>query len=990
MSPWCLTILVLAASPSLLLAQGGGRPPTGPPRPVARDTGALVPRRDMLPNGARPDSTTSDSAAAPQQLVQWAQPDSVMAALLAKQGYTITRYQGATVVFDANGRTLKVDGEGAVQHEQTLLVADSIRYNDAAKRVRAMSVPGDSVILRDPDQGTSDIRADSLTYDIGTKHGTGTNIRTSSAQGGQQWYVTGGHVGFTADSTTNGHPVSYGMGASITSDSMPEPDYHFQVKEFKMISKSLMVARPAVLYIQDIPVFWLPFVFQDMRSGRHSGILPPRFGLSDIIRTGSGYRRTIENVGYYFALNDYMDAQFSLDWRSSNGAETNQFGVSDPGWLRYNAQWHYRWLNRFLSGGVQASYTDLSDGSTDFALSWQHSQQFSQRSQLSASVNYESNTTVRQQQAFNVAQALATIYSSLNFQQQLGPLSLSIGGNRRQFSGRSEVDETLPTLTVTSKPINLASWLVWSPNLSVSNTEQLHLDQLGSQFGFRYQRNALGALDSTKVEQNTRTTTLSFDTPLRIGNFQWQNSFRVSDNLVNFPQLFHLQNVRDTSIHIDRVYAQSYLTTVDWTTGINLPSISQGKWNLTPSVQIVNVDPGGYWVRSQLTGGKFVHQQKRLQYGLSISPTFFGLFPGFGPFSRIRHSITPSLSFTYSPAASVSDEYLAALGKTRATYLGALAQEQLTLHLNQTIEAKVRGASDTAQGGAKKIKLLSIDVSPLTYDFERARATHGSGFATSNFSYSLRSDLLPGFDLTVGYSLFQGDPLSDTAQFKPFRQTISAQFSIGRNQNPFATLTRLFGGAVTPDSLTATEPLGASNPLMQQPNIAGGAASQTPIGVTPNAGWQATFNFSSSRQRPIVGGEQVVVDPEQLCRAQYVDPILIDRCIQQQQGQEQQNAGIPTTVGGAPIIRFPARSTLRANLTFNLTPRWAMQWGTGYDFEANKFSDHYVTLQREFRSWRATFAFTSAPNGNFAFNFFIALKAEPDLKFNYDRRTYRP
>ena len=28
--------------------------------------------------------------------------------------------------------------------------------------------------------------------------------------------------------------------------------------------------------------------------------------------------------------------------------------------------------------------------------------------------------------------------------------------------------------------------------------------------------------------------------------------------------------------------------------------------------------------------------------------------------------------------------------------------------------------------------------------------------------------------------------------------------------------------------------------------------------------------------------------------------------------------------------------------------------------------------------------------GNFAFNFFIALKAAPDLKFDYNRRTYRP
>ena len=37
----------------------------------------------------------------------------------------------------------------------------------------------------------------------------------------------------------------------------------------------------------------------------------------------------------------------------------------------------------------------------------------------------------------------------------------------------------------------------------------------------------------------------------------------------------------------------------------------------------------------------------------------------------------------------------------------------------------------------------------------------------------------------------------------------------------------------------------------------------------------------------------------------------------------------------------------------------------------------------------AIFAFTRGPNGNFAFNFFIALNAQPDLKFNFDRQTYR-
>ena len=74
---------------------------------------------------------------------------------------------------------------------------------------------------------------------------------------------------------------------------------------------------------------------------------------------------------------------------------------------------------------------------------------------------------------------------------------------------------------------------------------------------------------------------------------------------------------------------------------------------------------------------------------------------------------------------------------------------------------------------------------------------------------------------------------------------------------------------------------------------------------------------------------------------------------------------------------------------FRVTPKWSATWGTMYNFEEKEFASHSVTLQRELHDWRSIFGFTRAPNGNFAFSFFIALNAQPDLKFNFDRQTYR-
>ena len=74
---------------------------------------------------------------------------------------------------------------------------------------------------------------------------------------------------------------------------------------------------------------------------------------------------------------------------------------------------------------------------------------------------------------------------------------------------------------------------------------------------------------------------------------------------------------------------------------------------------------------------------------------------------------------------------------------------------------------------------------------------------------------------------------------------------------------------------------------------------------------------------------------------------------------------------------------------FGITPNWSASWNTSYDFVRHEFAEHMVTLQRDLHDWRAVFSFTRSPNGNFAFSFFVALKAEPDLKFDYNKATIR-
>jgi len=911
-----------------------------------------------------------------------------MDALMKRTGYSATKYQGDVVVFNAKTRTLSLKGDkAAVNRDQTVLVGDSITYNDSTK---IMIARGDTVILRDPERQTADVIArGEMAYNVEQHRGIVTNISTS-IESGQTWFVSGKQAAFVSDSSRGGETAFYARNASITSCDDSIPDYHFQAKEVKMISKNIMVARPAVLYIGEVPVMWLPFIFQDMRSGRRSGVLTPRFGVSELFRNSPTYRRHAENLGYYFAISDYMDAQLALDWRS--GARATD---GDPGWVRLNGEWQYRWLDRFLSGRLSLFRHAQRDGSSNTGVSWAHQQSFSQNTSFSANVNYVTNTSIQRTTTFNPSQVLATISSSANYQTKIGPAAIALGGTRTQYPGRSEVAQSFPNFGITVPTLQITPWLEWQPGFNFQTDQRLNIDQTG-EFTYRYLVNADGTKDSVRLKRNTRNTNSSFSTPLKIGGFSWSNSFSLNDQEENAPATINVVDANDSSIHHSRVFAKTFSTQLDWQTSITLPSFLQGSAKISPSVNFQNVDGGhAFWLRSEQNGGQFVHQGKRAVFGLSATPTLFALFPGFGPITRFRHSITPVISFSYAPAGNISSEFLRALNKSRQGYLGSIAQNNVSLSLSHVLEAKLRSTDTSSTAEPKKIKILSMNLTPLTYNFQRARQTHRSGFETDHISSDITTDLLPGFRGSVNYSLYQGDIQSDSARFKPFREHIGASFTVNSQSGIFGVLTRVFGRAV-PQQNPQVERVEKSpddalaNRVASMP-VAGITSRNRQYNVPETEGWQATLTYSSDRQRPPTGnGNLIYEDPTLQCAPFLANPIIYEQCRQAALISAGGGTGITPTTSGRTFIVTQPRENLQSQMSFHLTPKWSGSWGTNYDFQAKKFGSHQVSLQRELHDWRAIFAFTQASNGNFAFNFFIALNAEPDLKFNYDKQTYRP
>ena len=197
------------------------------------------------------------------------------------------------LVEGGDSQTIFLRGEAFVDREGTKVEADSIKYREASCRLDAVGDP------RLFDQGTV-LVGEAMRYDTCVKRGTVSQALTDFKQGGATWYIRGD---LAVDS---GSTRLYGAHSEIASDDHPVPDYHLTTGEVKWLSKNVMVARPAVLYVRDVPILWLPFIFQDIRKGRRSGILGPEFiPIAEAVKHASNYeswsRFCLENVDVLLA-----------------------------------------------------------------------------------------------------------------------------------------------------------------------------------------------------------------------------------------------------------------------------------------------------------------------------------------------------------------------------------------------------------------------------------------------------------------------------------------------------------------------------------------------------------------------------------------------------------------------------------------------------------------------------------------------------------------
>ena len=917
--------------------------------------------------------------------------DSVAAVLLALPGFSVTTYEAELASFDAISRRFLLErGEGSsgvrlTRGDINVQADTTIEYDEGQSLVSARGNPSLTNSQGEP------LEADALVYHVGDAYGSARGASTEYREGGTTWAVQGDMPFATADSLflTAGH---------FTSCELDKPHYHFAMGDMKIVNESVLVGRDVRLYFEDVPVMRLPFIVQSLAEGRQSGILTPRFSVNDVIRGSSGYKRRISNLGFYWAINDYLDATTAVDWFSDNF-------VSLSGSAQYNL------AKKFLSGSLTARRYWGVDGSTKLAFDTRHDWEVDERTQIRMAGSFASDTDFVRQNSFDPTEVTQSIDSQGGVSRRFDWGSLALSANRRQYLSDDRTEWTLPTanlslstITLFPAPANRAGLfnnMTWSGSASFSRaTTSRPQPEI---FDIR-------SASNDRLNAGIRHS-------LSLGNLSIRQNVDLNEELtLDVPEAYLLLgDSADTNELVVGVPARSIAdATLSWTTGIDFQQQLVGSTTITPSVRF-----SGNLQRSDTStlAQSFVAAPVRTSFGANLKTDIYGFGPGFGEFEMIRHKFSPSFEYEWSPGAQPS--------QLQRDVFGARALQPknvISLTVNQTWEAKPRevesdvdvglaeedttGATDEVKGvpgpddpaagdtavseermeppvqeaepvsdaltagadsdGPRRIQrttpvnLLSLRTSVVRYDFVVADSQGAflDGFETTRLNNQISSDFLRGLTVSVEHDLFEDLPTG--RRFAPHLSQMNFGFGMGSGSSLFRWLTRALGGgdgtsaddepatlspfddATTNDEssiIPQTAPRGFATENRAGGQNIGGAGG----GRAAGGGWRVQLSYSL--QRPRAGGED--------------------------------GGGFGRNTG----------QMVSSDFTMKPTDMWDLSWRTSYDVSRNAFNDHIIRLTRDLHRWQAHFDFLKTATGNWSFRFEVALLDNRDLKFDYEQRN---
>ena len=690
-----------------------------------------------------------------------------------------------SMVYDIKNRKITMFDSCVINYGNVHLESGKAELNMDDKTVVAKGIDDTTKnIVQHPVfvDGEQTYKSKLIKYNFETKQGYVTDVITQQGES----YLHGEKI-----KMLNNNVINLRNGAFTTCEH-DDPHFRFRFTKGKMIPDDKIVTGLTYLEIAHIPLpLGVPFgIFplNNSHSGK-SGIIVPTYGNS----AERGY--FLENGGYYWYINDYITLKLLGDiYTRGSWAVKPSFTYRKR--YKYNGAFSFSYAQN--KSGIKRSTHYVSRN--DFKVSWQHRQdpKANPNHSFSANVNFVTSQYNKHNPSVVNDYLSNTFNSSIAYQTSFFNhkvnFSLNAGHTQNTIDGR---------MTFTFPDFALSTTKIYPFKRKVQVGKQRWYEKIYLSYAMNG-KNELSSIDSLLFEGNV------FD--------KMRNGIRHTLPVGFNTKIFNVIQWNINANYTSRWYFKYFEYALEHDTTFRDTLVAK------------------------LVGQQHYGFKAARDFGVntSLNTTLYGMLQMRKFFIRaVRHVVTPSLSFNYTPDFGTS------FWNYYKTYRNASGEEikysifrsddysplygyppdgesgNLSLSIDNSLEIKVRNKKDTITG-TKKIKLIESLRLSMSYDVAK------DSLNLSNLNISGRTKIIDGLQLEYSTSLCPYKTGADgrlidefvwkteKRLFAPPSQSWRIGFSYNLNENTFTkkkktTQTPDGEHAVAGDAVPLEEALSTNN-----------------------------------------------------------------------------------------------------------------------------------------------------------------------------------
>lgn len=815
-----------------------------------------------------------------------------------------------SLIFSIDGQEVYLYGDAEVKYQQMDLKAAYIVLNLESKEIFAEGVPDSTGVLQGKPifkDGKEEFESKTLRYNFQTQKGIITEVVTAQGEG---------LVRSDRAKKISKDEFIMVKGKYTTCDA-DHPHFYMHLSKAKVVSNNKIITGPAYMVLEDFPLYFpfLPFGYFPSTPRYSSGIIIPSYGEE----ANRGF--FLREGGYYWAASQYFDLAVLGD-------------IYTKGSWGARARTNYKVRYKF-SGNMSFNYakniygekgTDTEQKSKQFQFTWSHTQdpKANPSRTFSANVNLSSSGYDKQSNTFNSQNYLQTQKSSnVSFTKnwENTPFTLNVSLRHSQNNTDSSMSLVLPTLSFNVGKV-----------YPLKKKNRSGPAKWYEKFGFGYSVNMQNSITAREDEIMKKSLItdwkngIQHNTPITLPNFNLIKYINVTPS-ISYSERWYFKHIKK-SYNPDEIYQDAY--------GRNTHVLTD-----------------------TITGFKRAYNYS---YSVGTSTNIYGTFIPLNPKSKIkgiRHKMTPSISFSYTPD----------FGAKRFGFWDVVQTDTLGTMTHYSIfDGAVYGYPGRGASG-------SVGFS-LTNSLEM-KVIDSADTTSTNVKYK-KVKIIDNLSLSGSYNLIADSLNMSTISIRGRTTIKGVGINFGTTVDPYMTNDK--GQRIHQYAWNARQGLGK-------------------LGRLTNANFSFGMQFNSKDKRGgdtgAPGGEGLSHGEEGHAGGEHdhgpaltpYDPNI-----------EYADFNVPWTFGfdysfsytrSNPYLKGKIVQTLNLRGSLNLTSKWRLSANTNFDFTAGQFSYTNFSVHRDLHCWEMSLSFV--PFG-YAKSYSFTLSAKTsmlrDLKINKQKSHY--